>query len=141
MVISVRLTGINIFQLIKISSLKSFFIYLWKALSSDFWIPKNFKKNSRHLKNFLHFCPKFLILLFKFVGKNIGHTHFNFFFIEAFIFSNRSLKNHKIFVWHFLLTFLWIFRKNFANQVQNFQLMVFLILHKNQEERGMSEVK
>ena len=45
------------------------------------------------------------------------------FFIDAFIFSDRCLKNHKIF--HLLSTFLEILRKFSANQDQHFLLVVF----------------
>ena len=52
------------------------------------------------------------------------------FFMDSYIFSDRCLKNHKIFIFHFLSTFsekLWKFS---PNQVQNFLFVVFWTLHK-----------
>jgi hypothetical protein len=52
------------------------------------------------------------------------------FFLDSYIFSDRCLKNHKIFIFHFLSTFsekLWKFS---SNHVQNFLFVVFWTLHK-----------
>jgi hypothetical protein len=112
------------------SSLKSFFIYFKKDLSSNFyfWICKNFKKIKALWKFYAFFVRKFFLFFFKSVGKNEQKSHFNFF--RGYMFSDLCLKNHKILICHFLSTFLKILWKFSANQVQFFLLVVFWILHK-----------
>jgi hypothetical protein len=129
MLIIVCWTDIKMFQLDKI-----IFIHFRKDLSSCFhlWNRKKLKKIQNIIKIFRIFSPKFFLFRsFKSVSKNQRNNYFNF-FMDAYIFSDRCLKNHKIFIFNFLSTFLEILWKFSQNQDQNFLLVVFEFFIKNQ---------
>jgi hypothetical protein len=104
-----------------ISSLKYFFIYLRKDLSSNFyfWIRKIFKK-IQNIKISRIFHPKILNLWIK--TKKIATLTF---FMHVYIFFDCCLKHHNMFICRLFLEILW---KIFATQVQKFLLMLFWIL-------------
>jgi hypothetical protein len=54
--------------------------------------------------------------------------------MHVYIFYDHCLQNHKMFIRHFLSTFIEILSKFSANQVQKLLLVVFRNLYKNQAE-------
>ena len=118
--IIVSSSRINVFQLIKI-----IFIYCRKDLSSilNFWNRRNFKTIYNIEKIFAQNFLFFFIEIY--VGKKRIIPTLTF-FINTYIFSKLSMKNHKFFIFHFLSTFLEILLKFSANQVKNFHWQFFL---------------
>jgi hypothetical protein len=107
-----------------ISSLKYFFNYLTKDLSSNFyfWIRNIFKKIQNIIKISRIFYPKFFFL--KSVNKKKIATLT--FFVIVNIFSDSYLKNHNMFICHFLSTFLRNIMKNFRKSSPKFFINAFL---------------
>jgi hypothetical protein len=67
----------------------------------------------------------FLIIFLKYVNKIEKIATFTF-FMHVYIFSDCCLKNHVMFICHFVVEFLEILSKFSTNQVQKFLLLVFL---------------
>ena len=102
----------------------------WLTCSNKFRNSHKFQKN----ENFLHFLVKnYFSFFLNSVSENEKNATFTF-FIDALIFSDHCSKNHGIFIFHLLLTFLEILWKIFANQVQIFYWSFFEFPIKNQAE-------
>ena len=99
------LKGLSAFSQIRIWTFDEKLLtgFILKDLSSSFqlWNRKNLKKKQGTMKIFLHF------------SRNIIAT--STIFIYAYIFSDRRLKNHKIFTFHFCRHF-WKYFENFRRK-------------------------
>jgi hypothetical protein len=97
-------------------------------LSSSFYfgIRKIFKKIQNIIKISRIFHPKFLLFFFlKYVNKNEKNSH-SYFFMHVYIFSERCLKNHNMFICHFLSTYFRNIMKNFSKSSPKFFINAFL---------------